>query len=308
MPPARPLFVVLAIVVLLTAPAHAASPLTKAQKAEINRLVELAIEQRQSDPQAALATLNQALGIGLEPGILVSLGRVYEDLERYGEARTQYQNCLTAGVPADVQAAARKGLARLDVVEATGKLHLRVDPLGASLSIGDTPTALNEEGKVVLTPGVHRLRLGHAGYVSHAQDVQIIGGKTTSLTVNLAKEPERITIVEPGKVEPVDYGAWPWITLVTGVALAGVGTYLVVDGTNDWNNEDNFPPAEAEKLIAQGRDKRTAGFIGIGVGGGLIATSVILFLLESPGSDADGAHLDIAPTRGGGHATLTWDF
>jgi hypothetical protein len=312
MPAVRALLLVALTLVYAFAPlAFAASPLTRAQKAEINRLVELAIEQRQTDPQAALTTLNKALGIGLEPAVLVSLGRVYEDLERYGEARTQYQNCLTDGVPADVQAAARKGLARLDVLQATGKLHIRVSPLGASLTIDGMLTALNAHGLVVLTPGVHRIALSHAGYEQHAQDMNIVGGTTASVVVNLAKTPEVITIVEPQTVQPVDFGAWPWVALGTGAALAGVGTYLVIDGAQDFNDEEGLPKAEAEALIEQGRTKQTVGYVGIGVGGALIGTAIILFLLESPGSapaSEGGARLELGPLPGGANATLTWDF
>jgi len=303
---------VIALIAVTATPSLAAAPLTAAQQARINELLrEAADERRLKRLDAALETLQEALAIALDPVVLVNLARTYEELGRYDEARAQYSACLPATVAKEVQQAAREGLARLDVLQATGMLHIRVTPIGASLSIGGVMSALSEEGKVALTPGVHRLSLSHAGYESHAQDVQITGGKTTSLTVNLSREPEYIHVVAPATVQPVDFGAWPWLALGTGLALAGVGTYLVLDGAQDFNDEDGLPKAEAAALIEQGRTKQTVGYVGLGVGGALIGTAIILFLLESPGSDPDtegDARLELGPLPGGGNATLTWDF
>ncbi len=238
-PPRAILLVALTLLTAFAPPAFAASPPTKASGRDQpprragHRAAPDRPRGRADDPEQGPGDRPRARRPG-EPG-----SRVRRPRAPNSEARTQHQNRHRRRPGRRGGGTQRPGA--LDVLQVTGQLHIQVSPLGARLTIDGLLTALDARGLVVLTPGVHRIALSHGGYQAHSQDVNIVGGVTASVVVNLAKEPEVVTIVEPQDATPVDFGAMPWIALGLGVALAGVGTYLVVDGTNDWNNEDNYP-------------------------------------------------------------------
>lgn len=287
------------------------SPAAKEASQQVNELLRKAVALReQNRPQEALEVLNQALAISLDPQVLLGLGRVYEDLGRYEEARTQYIACLAETVHPKIREVAREGIARLDVVTRTGTIELVVRPDGASLVLNGRPADLPKNRLLVLPPGTHRVRLEADGFVPHDQDVIVAGGKTTAVAVELKPRivevrevPTTVVAGDPG----VDFGAWPWVTLGTGLAAAGVGTWLVLDGQADWDAvTGDMPRAQADELVDRGSQKRTIGFVGLGVGGGLVLTSVILWALEREPSE--GTTVGVMPTRGGVNATLSFGF
>jgi hypothetical protein len=285
-------------------------PVSEASRQQVAELMLKAIALReQNRPHEALEVLNQALAISLDPQILQGLGRVYEDLGRYEEARTQYIACLAETVHYKIRDAAKEGLKRIEAATRTGTLSLSVRPVGATLVLNGRPAELGD-GSMVLPPGTHRVRLELAGYVAHDQDVVVVGGKTTTVAVELQpvivevrEVPMSVAARDPG----VDFGAWPWVTLGLGLGLAGAGAWFVVDGQNDWDAvTGEMPRAQADELVDRGSQKRTAGFVGLGVGGGLVVTSMVLWLLEREPSE--GATVVVLPSGKGMSAALTWSF
>lgn len=94
----------------------------------------------------------------------------------------------------------------------------------------------------------------------------------------------------PAPAEPSawDHPAWPLLTLGTGILLAGLGTGLYLDGARDHDEVSGAPnygdpsrpstmtEVEAQRLIDAGDTKKLIGGIGLGIGGTLIATHVVL--------------------------------
>lgn len=255
-------------------------------------LVERAREQRRAgDFDAAIASLKTALGIQTAPWLIYSLGRVYEDAKRYDLARGHYELCVGVDVDPETRTRAIDGLARLDKVGEHGRLVLRVTPANAELRIDGEPWRLDADSSTSLTAGTHRISLSHPEHEPEEQTIQIVGGQRNMVTVVLAPKRERPAagVVAPAPVTSFDAGPWPWVTLGVGVASGVAGMVSFLDGEGDWDEIDSAPErgvflteTEADSLRTSGREKRTIGFVAMGVGGALIATSVVLFVLDSP--------------------------
>ncbi len=105
--------------------------------------------------------------------------------------------------------------------------------------------------------------------------------------------------------EEVGFGPWPWVALGTGLAAAGIGTWLIVDGTADWDAvTPEMLKSDADALVESGDNKRTIGFITGGVGLALAITGVALFALEPDEAPA----VSFLPTPSGFGSSLTWGF
>ena len=118
------------------------------------------------------------------------------------------------------------------------------------------------------------------------------------------------------------YGPWPWLTLGAGVLVTGVGATLYALGVHDhsqvtgsagYGNPSLVSPmtrAEAQSYVDSGNTKKIVGGIGLGLGGALIATSVVLFVTgksESPSATAS-ARVTLAPGANGFYAGYSGSF
>ena len=94
------------------------------------------------------------------------------------------------------------------------------------------------------------------------------------------------------------YRVWKYAALGTGVAaLATGGVLLAIDG----------PRIENSVRLPEERSTQTAGFVTLGVGGALVATSALLWLADSADADADADDregLSAGLGAGGGGASL----
>ena len=117
-------------------------------------------------------------------------------------------------------------------------------------------------------------------------------------------------------------GPWPWLTLGAGVLVTGVGATLYALGVHDhsqvtgsagYGNPSLVSPmtrAEAQSYVDSGNTKKIVGGIGLGLGGALIATSVVLFVTgksESPSATAS-ARVTLAPGANGFYAGYSGSF
>jgi hypothetical protein len=119
---------------------------------------------------------------------------------------------------------------------------------------------------------------------------------------------------------------WPWVGLGLGAALAGTGTLLYVLGANDHAELTDAPgygdtgavvpltERRARELVDSGDDKKLWGGVALGVGGALIATSVVWLLLDGPAHEQSGApgskswHLAVVPARSAGSLAFSGAF
>ncbi|MEI9952720.1 MAG: hypothetical protein WDO74_27995 [Pseudomonadota bacterium] len=117
-------------------------------------------------------------------------------------------------------------------------------------------------------------------------------------------------------------GPLPWLTLGAGVVIAGVGGTLYALGAHDHAQVTNSPGygdpslvsamtrAEAQSYVDSGTTKKVVGGIGLGLGGALIATSVVLFVTgkSESRSSAESATLTVAPSANGFYAGYSGRF
>lgn len=112
----------------------------------------------------------------------------------------------------------------------------------------------------------------------------------------------------------------PWVVLGGGVVFTTVGVSLYLLGASDHNEvtdargygEANavvpMTRAEAEDLVSSGDTKKLLGGIGLGVGGALLTTYVILLATSGSSSGPDDVAFAVAPTSGGASMSLAGSF
>lgn len=182
---------------------------------------------------------------------------------------------------------------------ADGKVPVEVvtEPEGVTVSVdgeeaGQTPIVLR------LELGSHELVFQKEGYAKVNRTIQALGSPI-SLNVQMEKVAVEATPppVEPppepavaATVEPFPYTATAWGMLIGGVALGGVGTWLVyLDGEvtcDDGRGRTQCPNVYNTKGL---------GVAGLGVGAALIGASTMILLLD-PESDTGAS---VGPTGDG---------
>jgi len=105
---------------------------------------------------------------------------------------------------------------------------------------------------------------------------------------------------------------WPWVTLGAGVVVTGVGATFYALGVSDhaqvtgaagYGDPSVVYPmtrSEAQSYVDSGNTKKLIGGIGLGLGGALIATGVVLLVTGKSGSSTpETASFTLAPSREG---------
>ncbi len=126
--------------------------------------------------------------------------------------------------------------------------------------------------------------------------------------------PTPIVTTPPPRVETVHTGV-PWtrnwvghVFVLGGLAVAAGGTYVALDANrtitelNDAQFYDDFIARQAEADSAKSR--RTVGFAVAGVGGAMVLTGALLYVLRSPGERSRPA----VSIGGRGELMLAWDL
>ena len=126
----------------------------------------------------------------------------------------------------------------------------------------------------------------------------------------LAEPPER----------PSGYSPWTWITLSTGLACAAGGTVSYVLGELDHQEVTGaegyadgakvaMTQRRAHDLTESGETKKLAGYVLWGVGGALVATATVLFVLEATaGPPEGGVTVGVMPAGAGAIVALEGRF
>jgi hypothetical protein len=144
---------------------------------------------------------------------------------------------------------------------APGTLVVRTSPAGAWVSI-DGKTAGQAPVVKELKAGSHKVAASLEGYAPAEREVSLQGGQQSELELEL----------EPPPRHPFNVAGHA--TLWTGLALAafgGVSTYMFVD-TSDQYDHGDAPYSSVQTWNA-------LQFVGYGLGGALMITGVVLWLL-----------------------------
>ena len=116
--------------------------------------------------------------------------------------------------------------------------------------------------------------------------------------------------------------ALPWVTLGTGAVVTGVGITLYALGVRDhrmvtdtagYGDPSEVYPltrAETQAYVDAGNTKKLIGGIGMGVGGALVATGVVLLVTgkSTAPSASDTTGVTVAPSSHGVYAGYTGSF
>jgi hypothetical protein len=309
---------------------------------EADPAVQALIDQAEADFKAArypeaLRAYGRALAAGGPPALRFMLGRCHQMLEQWREARDVYRAILAD--PAQSPQVRGRTEAELAAVEARltrGTLVLHVAPFGALVVVDGRPAGTAPLAPLTLPAGRHTLQVTAEGREPAERTLDVPGGETTQLTLELRvataapppepepepePEPPLPIVAEPAPLSPArSYAPWTWVTLGTGLAAAAGGTvsYALGEGDHqkilDTPGYDTDGPMDMTRrraldLESSGDTKKLAGYVLWGVGGALVVTSAVLFLLDGPAAEPDGSvHLSLVPAPGGGVFGLGGEF
>lgn len=164
-----------------------------------------------------------------------------------------------------------------------GLLSVRATPAEATVSVDGEP--MTGPGPLPLPPGVHRVVAVRDGHASAAQDVTIVAGGLSEVTVSVASadRPRR------GGPRARSLRLWAWITGVAGLGVLVPGVvWLSLDGECPvgWSGRDgNCPEVYDTSLL---------GLVAVITGAALLSASTGLFVAGYRRPRAPAA-LSIAP-------------
>jgi tetratricopeptide (TPR) repeat protein len=189
------------------------------------------------------------------------------------------------------------------------RVRISVEPNDAELSI-DGKSGVMEDGVTLLDPGVHDLVARASGYESANQRLDAEPGDKREIQIELrslqeseAAAPARE--ITPAQLEakptpqapkskPNDFGVWPWVAAGAAVAFAGTGVALHLASNAAASDVKDACPlnkctlAQIDKRIDDGHIKTfdTLKIVAWSLAGAAAATSVVLFVLDGSGGEA----------------------
>jgi tetratricopeptide (TPR) repeat protein len=246
--------------------------------------------------------------------LLYNIGQSDAAGKRYGLALEAFEKYLVGGgddVPEERREEVLAEIQRLrvlvGVIEVSGgdDLELFVD----GNSRGTSPFT----GPVRVAAGEHEVMLKRGGEVLVDQKMTVAGGMTSVIEEPSATEatppPEEPT-EEPG--EPADDQGGVSGLLIAGIAcgvagLGGIalGAYGAARGSKDYDDYEKAGNAGQTAKVKDYEDNilpkdRALTGIGFGVGGALLATGVVLIIVDTMGDeDEDPAPVALSPAPGG---------
>ncbi|MGC4092804.1 MAG: PEGA domain-containing protein [Polyangiaceae bacterium] len=240
----------------------------------------------------------------------------YERLLDSAGALRFYRDYLRRAPQGDKAAQAEQRVRELSSqLSARGVQQLTVlsEPAGATLSVdgralGVTPWT----GE--LSPGPHRIALSLKRHQEATRDIELPKGNAIDVTVQLAAEPAPqppqrfVAAPTPEPRATHGLGAWPWVALgASGAALgAAAGFELSRRAAESDAREQVTQTGYSERFDAMQSRQSTARVLAA-VGGGLLLTSGVLFLVDSRKSrESTSAAVAFAP--GQGFVTLRGGF
>ncbi|HET9958737.1 MAG TPA: hypothetical protein VFQ61_29795 [Polyangiaceae bacterium] len=193
-------------------------------------------------------------------------------------------------------------------------------------AMGDTDVAIEKYETFLTTPGADPQGKQRArDALKRLHETQ--SNKEASVTPSSRSASSHATSAPPSSAAPspklTEGGTsiLPWIALGAGAASASVGGVLyllgvkdhakVTDtpGYNDASRAASITESSARDLVDSGTRKKTIGGIGLGVGGALLTTSIVLFVTGNSGKNSEqGVALRVAPGTSGGSVSLRGSF
>lgn len=179
--------------------------------------------------------------------------------------------------------------------------------------LGDLGAAIEKYETFVAAPGADTEgRIKAKASIAELQQLKEQGGVAPQDAGAQATEAETSASAS-GDESASHVDIWPWVTLGAGVVVTGVGATFYALGVSDHAQVTDaagygdpsvvYPMtrAEAQSYVDSGNTKKLIGGIGLGLGGGLIATGVVLLVTGKSSSTTQSAatSFTLTPSREG---------
>lgn len=258
----------------------------------------------------AASLLRQLIALQPDPDLLWNLGRAEEKAGNPVAAIDAYVRFLATNPPEGDRAEAAERLAAVKAALGRGWLSVGADAFGATARIDGAPAVTLPVERLLLAAGDHSITVEAPGRAPATVTAAVPSGEAVAVDVAL----ELVAVALPPPLED-DLEPWAWATFGTGLALAAGGATLlalgrmdaaaVEDGDKDAAGRiTSVSRAEALELADSAAVKSDAGVALLALGGGALATSVVLFVLDAD----DGAPTALAPALWPGGVALGGRF
>jgi hypothetical protein len=186
-----------------------------------------------------------------------------------------------------------------EVQDSIDKLRARIPKLvlergpgaeGARIELDQVRLGPNAVGREVpVDPGPHHIVASASGFLPYDRTVDLGEGQRVVVRIDLTPAP--VAEKEPSRTGP-RYGAWPFVLGGVGVLGLAAGAVLLpvsqdkasqaqdLCGGTDCTHLQDPAWSQAHGLASDALTLETAGWIAGGVGAGLLATGVVLFLID----------------------------
>jgi tetratricopeptide (TPR) repeat protein len=274
----RRLLVVIAALLLVSAPARAQKAVSDAdKKTAVKRLADgdkaLArgdklmkkgdLEQALEAYEEGLAAYQGAYQAFPSPKIYFPIGQAEQKLGRFVDALKHYELVLAEGdaVPDALRAQIKQAMA--EVKKNLGALDLTVEPDGAAVLIdGDKVGTTPLGGPRHVEPGKHTVAVTADGYTPFEEAVELTAGKTVKKKVVLSRvpvaaqepdEPERDHVVAAGPAAPSRTSLYLLVGATSTLAVAGTITGVLALGRHGTYADPAEGGGERESARSSGK-------------------------------------------------------
>jgi len=242
----------------------------------------------------ALAAFERAYSLQPHYAVLFNRGVCLRELHRYPEALDAFQRYLREGgdeIRPERRAEAerligelRSFLSRVTVAVSVDGADVRVDGHAHGVSPLAEP--------LVLGAGHHVIEARAAGHRDAREEFDIGGGEERVITLTLepleAAGPTAATTTTTTTTTEEWYEDWVgWTAAGAGLAMVGVGSYFLWDGSDKESQRDAaLDLSVAHELDGDSRTSWVVGGVLAGVGAAALVTGVVLLALAPGGEEA----------------------
>lgn len=217
-----------------------------------------------------------------------NLARCLERLNQIEEAITAYETYMRLDPTGDNVRSLISGLKRR-AAKSRPTLVLSTVPSGASVLIDNLGARGITPARLRVSPGAHVLRFRKAGFAEAVETIRLVRGEERTLTVQLKSTTAPAAVSPPTATQSSTAPSlrptigWSLVGVGALVALSGGVFHLQANGTRD--DAAKLGPSRAEDAERQSLNddfdqQRLFGWIGVGVGGAVMAAGLLALIPE----------------------------
>lgn len=184
--------------------------------------------------------------------------------------------------------------------------------------LGENQAAIDNYELFISTPGADAEGRGRAqAALTALRQSQQAASSTEPAAAPVANQ----TVVATAQVaEPTSSNVLPWLTLGGGAGLLALGAtvYFIgaadhrkVTNANGFGDDDgvvDLTYSEAQDLVDSGDQKKMLGGVGLGIGGALLATYVILLTTDGSSAEPTDVAFSVVPSSSGAAFSFQGSF